>query len=121
MRLFHFEFMCDEKHLADVQWALAGKVSNLEVKPVKNAEMTKEGIKANGGALTIKEVVWNHIIKHKMIEVTSMQIRDVLKFNGFNPSSTHGAAINPLINDGFLKYGVKGSGIYRVNTAMEGK
>lgn len=120
MKLFRLSCMIDEKQLANVMWALAGNCANLEVNPIKNAEMTREGVKERDGSRTIKETVWNHIVKHRMTEISSAQITDVLLLNGFNKNSTHGAAINPLIKDGFLKYGVKGSGVYLVN-ATEGK
>lgn len=111
MRLLHLECVVDEKRLADVMFDLSGKVSNLEIKPIKNAEKAKNGTVKAITSGTYPDRLLEFIHRNNLAQITGAQAKDVLCDA---PSQSVYAAIYALIEAKQLAYTTKGNGIYRV-------
>lgn len=111
-KLWHLSCVFEGKHLEAVMWDLAGKVNNLDVRPMKDAE--KEPVTGRVKAAvkgSMAEKVLAYIKQHNKETVTSTEVKDLLRDR---PPTAAYAVIYDLIARGRLALTVKGSGVYKV-------
>lgn len=104
MPMFEISCITEGKRLEKILTVLDGLVHNLQVRPVRNAQVKNGQIQAVAGAGRVYDILLKHIRDNKLAEINTREITDLMFANG-KSKSAYGQPLVRLIDEKILKKG----------------
>jgi len=106
--MFKLEFFCEDKDLAGIMHALAGRAKNLDVMPVADATVQRSGNKVTAKAGNTLALIVEELKKRRLESFKAADMKAVVRAVGYNPTS-YNHFIKELVKIGAIGKLGKGS------------